>query len=498
MDARAALRRHFGYPDFRPGQLPLVESVLAGRDAMGILPTGGGKSVCYQVPALMLPGLTLVVSPLISLMADQVRRAREAGLEAALLNSTQSADERAAVLRAARSGALRLLLVAPERLATSAFREAFLNVRVSLVAVDEAHCISEWGHDFRPSYLRIGALRDAISAPILALTATATPRAREEIAASLRLDRPLRVVGSFDRPNLSWHVVRVRREAERAELLTRLVRRAGGSVVVYAGTRRGVETLRDRLAALGLPVEAYHAGLAAEERSRVQGAFMAGERRVVVATNAFGMGVDKADVRLVVHWQLPGTLEAYYQEAGRAGRDGEPARCVALYGRNDARLHRAFVDRSRPSPAGLRRVLRAVRRQIPPGQSGDLDLHALVKRLGPDWSEETAEAAIGVLAAAGAVRPLEEPAQDRSGARRLRLGVHGGPPVLERARTLRKAALEKLRGVDRFARSRACRRRALLTYFGEEGAPERCGSCDRCMGRTDPVAHELWAGRRGL
>jgi ATP-dependent DNA helicase RecQ len=289
MDPVEVLERWFGYPRFRPGQEALVRAALDGKDALGILPTGGGKSVCYQVPAHLLPGLTIVVSPLISLMADQVHRARKGGLSAELLNSTQPADERRRVIQEAERGTLKLLLLAPERLETADFRDALQRVRVSLVAVDESHCISEWGHDFRPSYLRIGSLREQVHAPLMALTATATPRVRDEIARVLRLKNPVRVVGSFDRPNLSWHVVRVRRERDREAFMSRLVRATTDAVVIYAGTRRVVEVLRDRLAALGLPAEAYHAGLAADERARVQEAFMTGERRIVVATNALAL-----------------------------------------------------------------------------------------------------------------------------------------------------------------------------------------------------------------
>jgi ATP-dependent DNA helicase RecQ len=364
-----------------------------------------------------------------------------------------------------------------------------------LVAVDEAHCIAEWGHDFRPSYLRIGALREVLPAPVLALTATATPRVREEIVGSLRLEDPVRVVGSFDRPNLSWHLLRVRSDVERAELLATLVRSARAPVVVYAGTRRVVEALRDRLAAYGLAAEAYHAGLRADERARVQAAFMSGERRVVVATNAFGMGVDKADVRLVVHWQLPGTLEAYYQEAGRAGRDGAPARCVALHGATDAKLHRAFVDLSRPAPSVLRRVLREVESLVPAGASGSLDVPALTKRLGQGWSQESTEAALSALAASGAIRFLGSTSPE--GAERCSIGVFDRPLDPTRARRLRSAALEKLAAVQRFANGRGCRRSALLSYFGEAVSRRRCGACDRCLGANDPLWRETGA-RDGL
>jgi ATP-dependent DNA helicase RecQ len=493
MDPVEVLERWFGYPRFRPGQEALVRAALDGKDALGILPTGGGKSVCYQVPAHLLPGLTIVVSPLISLMADQVHRARKGGLSAELLNSTQPADERRRVIQEAERGTLKLLLLAPERLETADFRDALQRVRVSLVAVDESHCISEWGHDFRPSYLRIGSLREQVHAPLMALTATATPRVRDEIARVLRLKNPVRVVGSFDRPNLSWHVVRVRRERDREAFMSRLVRATTDAVVIYAGTRRVVEVLRDRLAALGLPAEAYHAGLAADERARVQEAFMTGERRIVVATNAFGMGVDKANVRLVVHWQLPGSLEAYYQEAGRAGRDGEPARCVALFARGDAALQRGFVDRSRPSETALLRALRVVKEHIPPGERGELSVLEMVKALGTEWSAEAVEGALAALAAAKALRFLGESGPEGSADRMLTLGVHARPPDLERARVLRQAALSKLAGVTDFARSRECRRRALLSYFGETEASRVCGACDRCLGRSDPVAAELGA-----
>ena len=324
-------------------------------------------------------------------------------------------------------------------------------------------------------------LRGAVGAPVLALTATATPEVRSEICRSLRLRDPIAVVGSFDRPNLSWHVVPVRGERRRQELLIHLVRGTSGGVVVYAGTRRKVEVLRDRLAALGLPVEGYHAGLEAEERARVQAAFMDGEKRVVVATNAFGMGVDKSDVRLVVHWQLPGTLESYYQEAGRAGRDGDPARCVALSGAGDELLHRSFLDRSRPAPRQLKRTLREVRRRIAPGERGELQLGPLAKALGRSFTEEAAEGALTALAAAGAIRFLAEPVRQGPRGTVVTLGVHRRTPDLTRSGTLRRAALAKLDAVRRYARVRSCRRRELLEYFGERDVPERCGGCDRCL-----------------
>jgi ATP-dependent DNA helicase RecQ len=467
------LRRHLGYDAFRPGQEDLVRAVLAGRDALGILPTGGGKSVCYQVPALALGGLTLVVTPLVSLMEDQVGRARAAGLRAAHLSAAQAATERRATLAQATSGGLDILFVAPERLELSAFREALGLADVRLLAVDEAHCISEWGHDFRPAYRRTGVLRGTLCCPTLALTATATPAVRDDVLESLALTRPLIVVRSFDRPNLSWSVRAGRSLTERVSGVYALLRRLPGCAIVYAPTRRAVERVRDGLAGRGLATEAYHAGLPGPERSRVQAAFMEGACRVVVATNAFGMGIDKADVRTVVHVQLPGTLEAYYQEAGRAGRDGEPARCIAFHTRADERLSRLFVDRTHPPIGELRALHRRLLRHVDAGGLVRLDAPELAwaKDLSSEWLEDSGTGPLAALERAGALHAVTSSSPQAVGVRR-RLRV---APVLR----LRRAALAKVDAVQRYARGKGCRRRALLRYFGEE-APPRCGSCDRC------------------
>lgn len=467
-----------------------MRAVLAGRDALGILPTGGGKSVCYQVPALALDGLTLVVSPLVSLMEDQVGRAHEAGLRAAHLSSTQSGAERRRIVATARDGAVDVLFVAPERLESTTFRTFVRDVRTALVAVDEAHCISEWGHDFRPSYRRIASLRPLTRAPFLALTASATPEVRADVRATLELRDPCVVVRSFDRPNLSWTVRPGGPFEARVARIRRLVLASGGCSIVYAPTRRSVEAVRDRLAALGVPAAAYHAGLDGAERSRVQAAFMADEVRVVVATNAFGMGIDKADVRLVAHVQLPTTLEAYYQEAGRAGRDGAPARCVAFHGRRDLRLGRRFLDRTHPHP----RVLRGTHRALARLADGDgvcrLDGERARTVVGFEvdaWLEGDPVGVLGALERAGAVvrlRPVGESALEGTeagpvGSKGARVGVRTSIDLRIAAR-LRSRARAKLRAVQRFAGSGTCRRQALLRYFGED-APDDCDRCDRCI-----------------
>jgi len=501
-DPVAVLRQAFGYAGFRPGQEDLVRAVLAGRDALGVLPTGGGKSVCYQVPALILDGLTLVLTPLVSLMEDQVARARAIGLAADCLSGTQSTTERRAVAERASAGRTRVLFVSPERLDVVAFRELLSVVRVDLVAVDEAHCISEWGHDFRPSYRRIGRLRSSLRCPVLALTASATPEVRADILANLSLERPLEVVRSFDRPNLWWAVPAGGAFRDRIRAVRRVVRATHGVVIVYAPTRRAVETVRDDLAARGHRCDAYHAGLAGVERSIVQGRFMSGASRVVVATNAFGMGIDKADVRTVIHLQLPATLESYYQEAGRAGRDGEPSMCVAFHARADRRLAGGFIDRTHPRARELRRVHGALRRVADESGVAWVDHPDVVRTLGAlpwEWMSGEPVGALGALERIGAVRRLPSSGEDdpdresreipgsgrhiaqERGPVRLsgrRVGVRSVADF-ERSTRLRERSLTKLQAVQRFARTRGCRRNALLRYFGEiSDAP--CGRCDGC------------------
>jgi ATP-dependent DNA helicase RecQ len=484
VDARRILRDHFGFSSFRDGQERLVDAALAGRDALGVLPTGGGKSLCYQVPALALPGLTLVLSPLISLMEDQTQRALSASIPAAFITSALSARERRAVLSDVVSGDIKLLFVAPERLETPGFMDTLGTAGVSLIAVDEAHCISEWGHDFRPSYRRLGLLRRKLTAPVMALTATATPRVREDILDVLSLDRPIRVVGSFDRPNLGWYVERADGHSAKMSAIRRFGRSEPGGAVIYAGTRRVVETIRSDLARLGVPTAAYHAGLEPEARSRVQEAFLSGKMRKVVATNAFGMGVDKSDVRLVLHYQMPATLESYYQEAGRAGRDGDAARCIALWGEDDQRLHTAFLDRSRPPVPLLKRAVRALRRTVGAGERGSVEAGHLLRAVG--CPEEDLWTLVAALERLGAVRVYNQP--DQTGAEShpigqiLDLGVRASVPDWSRAQRLREAGIEGLRAVRGYATRPVCRRRSLLSYFGDE--TPGCGGCDVCETRA--------------
>ena len=337
------LKHYFGYDAFRPLQREIIHEVLSGRDALALLPTGGGKSLCYQLPAVARPGLVLVVSPLIALMKDQVDALTAAGVPATFLNSSLEAQESRRRLEGLRRGGYRLLYAAPERLLLSGFLAELQAWKPWLIAVDEAHCISEWGHDFRPEYRRLAELRAALPrAAMLALTATAAPRVREDIVRQAPLREPKVFVASFNRPNLTYAVEPKKDGARRVLELAR--GRPGDAGIVYAQSRRSVEALAERLKAGGVEAAAYHAGLEAEERSRVQEAFLRDEVRVVCATIAFGMGVNKPNVRFVVHYDLPKNVESYYQETGRAGRDGLPSDCLLLFSAGDAVKQRVFID----------------------------------------------------------------------------------------------------------------------------------------------------------
>ena len=412
--ARAALQRHFGYPDFRPLQLPAVEAVLSGSDAVIVLPTGGGKSVCFQVPALCLDRLTVVVSPLISLMADQVQALERRGVAATYLNSTLAPDESAARVARLRRGAVQLLYVAPERLVAGSTATLLAEVGVDLLAIDEAHCVSEWGQDFRPSYLQLASIRRRIGDPqTVALTATATPRVRRDIARLLALRDPVFTVGGFDRPNLAFRVTRVKSDAERYQAMVRLLKGLRDPAVVYAATRRQVETVARILSSGGVNAVAYHAGLAAERRSVAQDAFMSGARQVIVATNAFGMGIDKPDVRLVLHYLHSGSLEDYYQEAGRAGRDGRPSTCRLLFNPSDRQVHDRMRQQGKVGGEVLRQVWHRLaalsngRRAVP------LDAALIAPRLGRGVSVESVTSALSMLADRGVLQTVARPAHVR-------------------------------------------------------------------------------------
>lgn len=344
MDKHTVLRDYFGYSDFRPGQEELIGAILSGRDAFGIMPTGGGKSICYQVPAMLLPGVTFVISPLISLMQDQVTALRQAGVPAAYINSSLSLEQLRTVFSNARAGKYKIVYVAPERLETESFARLADGLSVDLVAVDEAHCISQWGQEFRPSYLKIvDFIKSLRRRPVVAaFTATATEEVRRDVERILELRDPVKIVTGFDRPNLRYEVMRPKQKNTE---LVRYIRKHGNrSGIVYCATRKKVESVCGLLRECGIAATRYHAGLDEEERRKNQEDFLFDRCTVMVATNAFGMGIDKSNVRYVIHYNMPKSLEAYYQEAGRAGRDGESADCLMLFSAGDIMTARFLIE----------------------------------------------------------------------------------------------------------------------------------------------------------
>ena len=405
------LRSRFGHPGFRHGQEAICAHLVEGGDALVVMPTGAGKSLCYQLPALARGGTTLVVSPLLALMKDQVDGLRAAGVAAAAINSQVGMSERRETLQALMEGRLELLYVAPERFSPR-FLDQIRGAPIRMLAIDEAHCLSQWGHDFRPDYLRLGEIREALGSPTtVALTATATPAVQADILTHLRLPDARRFVQGFDRPNLSLEVIECARQGDKLSTVADLVR--PGPALVYCATRKNVEKVSQHLLSVGIRVGMYHAGLEHGQRIQVQEDFMEGRCPVVVATNAFGMGVDKADVRAIVHYELPGTVEAYYQEIGRAGRDGRPSRVVLLFRDSDRRTQEFFIRMSHPPAAVVRAVYSALLREE--RRTVFLTLSEIVDRLdvgSEDVNERVVSSCIYLLRREGWVRRIHPNQRD--------------------------------------------------------------------------------------
>ena len=463
-EARKLLLHHFGYADFRRAQIPVLRSIFAGRDTLAVLPTGGGKSICFQIPAMVLPGLSIVVSPLISLMQDQVEGACSRGLPAACLNSSLRKLEQESVRAAIADGSLKMLYVSPERLERLSHELSAQGIRPRLLIVDEAHSIAEWGHDFRPSYRRLARARYRLGQPqAVALTGSATPAVREEIAQALRLRSGYEShLGSFDRRNLWFGAVKVESEKERLDALLALLRGDDAMSIVYTPTRGSTEAVARALSRAGHRAAPYHAGLTKGTRATTLDDFLRDRVDIIVATCAFGMGIDKPSVRLVVHWTPPPTPEAYYQEAGRAGRDGEFARCVLLWRSADAWLHRRQLDVTFPPRRLLERI----------------------------WNER--DGAVGV------------PRNVLESAERLRRELHPerGPVDWRPVRDRRARAEVRIQAVEDYARETRCRRARLVQYFGER--LHHCSGCDRCGAKCAPppvnpvVSERLIRLRRAL
>ena len=483
--AREKLQEVFGFEDFLDGQETVINEILSGRDGSVVMPTGGGKSLCYQLPALCREGVTLVVSPLIALMKDQVDALEERGVAVTLINSTLTWNEQKERLDVMKSGAYRLVYIAPERFRASSFMSALSDVKIEMVAIDEAHCLSQWGHDFRPDYMRLGKALEKMGRPqCVALTATATPIVREDIRGVLNLREPFESISGFERPNLSFTITPVEKVAQKYGRLKKVLAE-NKTGIVYCATRKKVEEVAETIHSWGLKCIAYHGGMSDREREDTQNAFISRKADIAVATNAFGMGIDRSDVRFVVHFEIPGSVEAYYQEAGRAGRDGEASVCELLFNYADTRTQEFFIDGVNPGPGMIRDVYQFFLNEADDAYEVHRTLDEVKDAIGAK-NGMAVGAALGALIRGRWVERFDVPGMRAKGTRLLK------PDVLTRDLTLDEAALEekerrdreKLEKMVQLCYANTCRQQCVLEYFGEVDAPV-CGSCDVCRGEEN-------------
>ena len=504
MDAQPALEKYFGFREFREPQGEVISGILNGQDVFVVMPTGGGKSLCYQLPAILLDGVTVVVSPLVALMKDQVDALAARGLSATLINSTISATEQHQRIRRMREGEFKLVYIAPERFRSRSFLQALGQITIGLFAIDEAHCISQWGHDFRPDYFRLGSVLEELGRPqVAAFTATATPEVRTDIVKRLGLENPSVFVAGFARPNLRFIVTETERESDKYNRLRELVQRHRTGIV-YCATRKRVDQVSQELKSWGIRVVSYHGGIDDAAREEAQNRFTQNDCDVAVATNAFGMGIDRADLRFVVHFEIPGSLEAYYQEAGRAGRDGEPAECELLFNYADTRIQDFFIDGSNPSVELIRNVYLLLRNMANEQGEVERSIHDIAARLDQENNQMAVHSAITILDRHGVIDRYDIPGKRIRGTRLLRgnLQPYELPIDIAALREKEKRDRAKLKRVVEYAYGRECRQKIILRYFGDTDFAA-CGACDRCASMRGkklrpPTEDELLVVRKAL